>query len=165
MQSYFVCPSSQSSSPYCLLSYFPYFLLLFICRSSSSPPLCVPPLEMDMGLPGEGEGRINALCCQINASFTKPSDELYSNSSLAANGAPSCTVPPVLPPPPAPVQGKRQINTNIDDCIFSKDYIVTCIHSTSSSFLGASGAAAPLSSSSFSSNPNAGRTQTHALRG
>ncbi|XP_068601972.1 numb-like protein [Brachionichthys hirsutus] len=59
--------------------------------------------EMDMGLPGEGEGRINALCCQINASFTKPSDELYSNSSLAANGAPSCTVPPVLPPPPAPV--------------------------------------------------------------
>ncbi|XP_068172721.1 numb-like protein isoform X2 [Antennarius striatus] len=60
--------------------------------------------EMDMGLPGEGDGSINALCCQINASFTKPSDELFSNSSLASNGPPSCTAPPVLPPPPAPMQ-------------------------------------------------------------
>ncbi|XP_035535630.1 numb-like protein isoform X2 [Morone saxatilis] len=60
--------------------------------------------EMDMGLPGEGDSSINALCCQINTSFTKPSDELFSNPSLSANGPPTCTVPPALPPPPAPMQ-------------------------------------------------------------
>ncbi|XP_030299339.1 numb-like protein isoform X3 [Sparus aurata] len=60
--------------------------------------------EMEMGLPCEGDSSINALCCQINNSFTKPSDELFSNPTLAANGPPTCTVPPVLPPPPAPVQ-------------------------------------------------------------
>ncbi|XP_074536123.1 numb-like protein isoform X2 [Halichoeres trimaculatus] len=58
--------------------------------------------EMDMGLPGEGDSSINALCGQINASLTKPSDELFSNPS--ANGPPACTVPPILPPPPAPPQ-------------------------------------------------------------
>nr|XP_046245080.1 numb-like protein isoform X2 [Scatophagus argus] len=60
--------------------------------------------EMDMGLPGEGDSSINALCCQINTSFTKPSDELFSNPSLSANGPPACTMPPVLPPPPAAMQ-------------------------------------------------------------
>ncbi|XP_050921676.1 numb-like protein [Lates calcarifer] len=63
-----------------------------------------PVLEMDMGLPGEGDSSINALCSQINTSFTKPSDELFSNPSMSANGPPACTVPPVLPPPPAPMQ-------------------------------------------------------------
>ncbi|XP_041850527.1 numb-like protein isoform X2 [Melanotaenia boesemani] len=60
--------------------------------------------EMDMGLPCEGDSSINALCSQINASFAKPSDELFSNPSMSANGPPTCTVPPVLPPPPAPMQ-------------------------------------------------------------
>ncbi|XP_029699495.1 numb-like protein isoform X1 [Takifugu rubripes] len=60
--------------------------------------------DMDMGLPGDGDGSINALCCQINASFTKPSDELFSNASLSVNGPPACTVPPILPRPPAPMQ-------------------------------------------------------------
>ncbi|KAM6933752.1 numb-like protein isoform 2-T2 [Xenentodon cancila] len=60
--------------------------------------------EMDMGIPGEGDSSINALCCQINTSFTKPSDELFSNPSMSAYGPPTCTVPPVLPPPPAPMQ-------------------------------------------------------------
>uniref|UniRef100_A0A3Q3BEC7 Numb-like protein n=1 Tax=Kryptolebias marmoratus TaxID=37003 RepID=A0A3Q3BEC7_KRYMA len=44
-----------------------------------------PVLEMDMGLPGEGDSSINALCCQINASFTKPSDELFSNPSMSTS--------------------------------------------------------------------------------
>uniref|UniRef100_A0A8D2ZDI8 Numb-like protein n=1 Tax=Scophthalmus maximus TaxID=52904 RepID=A0A8D2ZDI8_SCOMX len=60
--------------------------------------------EMDMGLPGEGDSSINALCCQINTSFTNPSDELFSNPSMSANGPPACTGPPALPPPPAPMQ-------------------------------------------------------------
>ncbi|XP_029026646.1 numb-like protein isoform X2 [Betta splendens] len=59
--------------------------------------------EMDMGFPDEGDSSINALCSQINSSFTKPSDELFSNASMAANGPAACTVP-VLPPPPAPMQ-------------------------------------------------------------
>ncbi|KAM9853228.1 numb-like protein [Aulostomus maculatus] len=63
-----------------------------------------PVLEMDMGLPGEGDSSINALCCQINTSFTKPSEELFSNACSSVNGPPTCTVPPVLPPPPAPMQ-------------------------------------------------------------
>ncbi|XP_072249058.1 numb-like protein isoform X1 [Leuresthes tenuis] len=63
-----------------------------------------PVLEMDMGLPDEGDGSITALCCQINNSFTKPSDELYINPSMSANGPSTCTVPPILPPPPAPMQ-------------------------------------------------------------
>uniref|UniRef100_A0A667XYN8 Numb-like protein n=1 Tax=Myripristis murdjan TaxID=586833 RepID=A0A667XYN8_9TELE len=62
-----------------------------------------PVPEMDMGVPGEGDSSINALCSQINTSFTKPSDELFSNTS-SINGPPACTVPPVLPPPPAPLQ-------------------------------------------------------------
>ncbi|XP_034724004.1 numb-like protein isoform X2 [Etheostoma cragini] len=61
--------------------------------------------EMDMGLPDEGDCSINALCSQINTSFTNPSEELFSNPTLSVNGPPTCTVPPALPPPPAPVQG------------------------------------------------------------
>ncbi|XP_038129097.1 numb-like protein isoform X2 [Cyprinodon tularosa] len=60
--------------------------------------------EMDMGLPLEGDSCINALCSQINTSFAKPSDELFSNPSMSANCPPTCTVPPILPPPPAPIQ-------------------------------------------------------------
>ncbi|XP_008290385.1 numb-like protein isoform X1 [Stegastes partitus] len=60
--------------------------------------------DMDMGMPCEGDNSINALCSQINTSFAKPSDELFSNPSMSANGPPACTVPPVLPPPPAPLQ-------------------------------------------------------------
>uniref|UniRef100_UPI003AAB8D70 numb-like protein n=1 Tax=Centroberyx gerrardi TaxID=166262 RepID=UPI003AAB8D70 len=63
-----------------------------------------PVPEMDMGVPCEGDSSINALCSQINTSFTKPSDELFCNPSCSANGPPACTVPPVLPPPPAPLQ-------------------------------------------------------------
>uniref|UniRef100_A0A3P9GYJ7 NUMB like endocytic adaptor protein n=1 Tax=Oryzias latipes TaxID=8090 RepID=A0A3P9GYJ7_ORYLA len=60
--------------------------------------------DMDMALPGEGDSSINALCCQINASFTKPSDELFSNPAGSMYAPPACTVPPALPPPPAPLQ-------------------------------------------------------------
>ncbi|KAG8002236.1 Protein numb-like protein [Nibea albiflora] len=63
-----------------------------------------PVPEMDMGMPCDGDSSINALCCQINNSFTKPSEELFSNPSLSANGPSTCTVPPILPPPPAPMQ-------------------------------------------------------------
>ncbi|XP_067363510.1 numb-like protein isoform X3 [Channa argus] len=63
-----------------------------------------PVPEMDMGLPGEGDSSINALCSQINSSFTKPSEEIYSNPSMSTNGPPACTVPPVLPPPPSSMQ-------------------------------------------------------------
>uniref|UniRef100_A0A3P9GYB5 NUMB like endocytic adaptor protein n=1 Tax=Oryzias latipes TaxID=8090 RepID=A0A3P9GYB5_ORYLA len=58
--------------------------------------------DMDMALPGEGDSSINALCCQINASFTKPSDELFSNPAGSMYAPPACTVPPALPPPPSP---------------------------------------------------------------
>ncbi|XP_075956644.1 numb-like protein [Anarhichas minor] len=64
-----------------------------------------PVPEMDMGLPCEGDCGINALCSQINNSFTNPSDEFFSNPSLPANGPPACIVPPALPPPPGPMQG------------------------------------------------------------
>uniref|UniRef100_A0A8C6MGI3 Numb-like protein n=1 Tax=Nothobranchius furzeri TaxID=105023 RepID=A0A8C6MGI3_NOTFU len=63
-----------------------------------------PVPEMDGCLPCEGDSSINALCSQINASFTKPSDELFSSPSLSANDLPPCTAPPILPPPPAPLQ-------------------------------------------------------------
>lgn len=61
---------------------------------------------MDVGLPGDGDTSINALCCQINSSFTKPSDELFGEPPL-----PASAVPPVLPPPPAPLQGNDHINS------------------------------------------------------
>ncbi|KAL0972779.1 hypothetical protein UPYG_G00194640 [Umbra pygmaea] len=59
--------------------------------------------EMDLSVCGEADSSINALCSQINQSFTKTSEELYSNHT--ANGLPTCTVPPAIPPPPAPLQG------------------------------------------------------------
>uniref|UniRef100_A0AAQ4QBJ8 Numb-like protein n=1 Tax=Gasterosteus aculeatus aculeatus TaxID=481459 RepID=A0AAQ4QBJ8_GASAC len=61
--------------------------------------------DMDLGLPCEGDCSINALCSQINNSFTNPPDELFSSPSLPANGPQTCTVPPALPPPPGPMQG------------------------------------------------------------
>ncbi|KAJ8369067.1 hypothetical protein SKAU_G00090950 [Synaphobranchus kaupii] len=58
-----------------------------------------PVPEMDLSVSGEADS-INALCCQINASFTKPSDDLFTT----ANGVPACTAPPAIPPPPVPQQ-------------------------------------------------------------
>ncbi|KAM9801161.1 numb-like protein [Neosynchiropus ocellatus] len=63
-----------------------------------------PVLEMDMGL-ACGDSSINALCSQINNSFTRPSEEIYSNPCSLAGAPPPCSVPPILPPPPAPMQG------------------------------------------------------------
>lgn len=71
--------------------------------------------DLEMGVACDGDSSINALCSQINTSFTKPSDELFSTSSSApssappvsssvVNGTPPCTIPPLLPPPPAPAQ-------------------------------------------------------------
>ncbi|XP_056467788.1 numb-like protein isoform X3 [Gadus chalcogrammus] len=60
-------------------------------------------LEMDLGLSDEPDC-INALCSQINASFTKPPDEYFTLPVSSSNGLPACTGPPALPPPPAPVQ-------------------------------------------------------------
>ncbi|CAL8360638.1 unnamed protein product [Merluccius merluccius] len=61
-----------------------------------------PVLEMDMGLSDEPDCNINALCSQINTSFTKPPDEFFSHPPSSSNGLPACTA--ALPPPPAPVQ-------------------------------------------------------------
>uniref|UniRef100_A0A3B3CHS6 Numb-like protein n=1 Tax=Oryzias melastigma TaxID=30732 RepID=A0A3B3CHS6_ORYME len=57
--------------------------------------------DFQMALPVEGDSSINALCSQINASFTKPSDELFSNPAVSMYAPPACTVPPS--PPPASV--------------------------------------------------------------
>lgn len=110
--SLFVYPSSQSSSSL-IQSIFSLFFPIMLFSLHLSLPLCFPFLlvpEMDMGLPDEADSSINALCSQINSSFSKPPDELFSNPCMATNGPPTCTVPPVLPPPPAPMQGKK-------DCI------------------------------------------------
>uniref|UniRef100_A0A3Q3LXX9 NUMB like endocytic adaptor protein n=1 Tax=Mastacembelus armatus TaxID=205130 RepID=A0A3Q3LXX9_9TELE len=70
--------------------------------------------EMDMGLPGEGDCSINALCSQINTSFATPSDELFSNPSMAANGPPTSPSswvqpePPLHSPPPVSVALQMQ---------------------------------------------------------
>ncbi|KAK6296886.1 hypothetical protein J4Q44_G00330280 [Coregonus suidteri] len=61
-----------------------------------------PVPEMDLSVCGEADSSINALCSQINYSFTKPSEELFSNPT--PNGLPACTVPPAIPPPAAPLQ-------------------------------------------------------------
>uniref|UniRef100_A0A667Y886 Numb-like protein n=1 Tax=Myripristis murdjan TaxID=586833 RepID=A0A667Y886_9TELE len=67
-----------------------------------------PVPEMDMGVPGEGDSSINALCSQINTSFTKPSDELFSNTS-SINGPPACTTDsPLNSPPPVSVAMQMQ---------------------------------------------------------
>uniref|UniRef100_A0A8C5FX37 Numb-like protein n=1 Tax=Gadus morhua TaxID=8049 RepID=A0A8C5FX37_GADMO len=56
------------------------------------------PGEMDLGLSDEPDC-INALCSQINASFTKPPDEYFTLPVSSSNGLPACTGPPALPPP------------------------------------------------------------------
>ncbi|KAM9453760.1 numb-like protein isoform 3-T4 [Salvelinus alpinus] len=61
-----------------------------------------PVPEMDLSVCGEADSSINALCSQINHSFTRPSEELFSNPT--PNGLPACTVPPAIPPPPASLQ-------------------------------------------------------------
>ncbi|XP_066560117.1 numb-like protein isoform X1 [Amia ocellicauda] len=62
-----------------------------------------PVPEMDTSaMPGEADS-INALCCQINTSFTKPSEDPFSTAT--SNGIPASMAPPTLPPPPAPPQG------------------------------------------------------------
>uniref|UniRef100_A0A4W5R630 Numb-like protein n=1 Tax=Hucho hucho TaxID=62062 RepID=A0A4W5R630_9TELE len=61
-----------------------------------------PVPEMDLSVCGEADSSINALCSQINHSFTRPSEELFSNPT--PNGLPACTVPPAIPPPPVPLQ-------------------------------------------------------------
>ncbi|KAJ8383665.1 hypothetical protein AAFF_G00216360 [Aldrovandia affinis] len=57
--------------------------------------------EMESTLLAEADS-INALCTQINSSFTRSSEDPFSNTST--NGIPACTVPPAIPPPPAPMQ-------------------------------------------------------------
>ncbi|KAL7831601.1 hypothetical protein AOLI_G00291490 [Acnodon oligacanthus] len=60
-----------------------------------------PVPEMDLSVAGEADS-INALCSQINSSFTKPSEDLCAKAT--SNGLPACTVPPAIPPPPVPLQ-------------------------------------------------------------
>lgn len=60
-----------------------------------------PVPEMDLSVAGEADS-INALCSQINNSFTKPSEELCAKST--SNCLPVCSAPPAIPPPPAPLQ-------------------------------------------------------------
>ncbi|XP_030633635.1 numb-like protein [Chanos chanos] len=60
-----------------------------------------PVPEMDLSVASEADS-INALCSQINSSFTKPSEDLCAKATT--NGLPVCTVPPAIPPPPAPLQ-------------------------------------------------------------
>lgn len=162
---------------YSLLS-FSLFLSTFSCipppplpspPNLVSPSLLVP--EMDMGLPGE-DSSVNALCCQINTSFTKPSDELFSDPSLSTNGPPACTVPPVLPPPPAPMQGKHGINRDIvfhipdQNSVIRKLFIhYVSLYPSSHFFMGTAGASTPFSSPSFSGHADAEWTQAHTFRG
>uniref|UniRef100_A0A3Q1EME9 Numb-like protein n=1 Tax=Acanthochromis polyacanthus TaxID=80966 RepID=A0A3Q1EME9_9TELE len=76
-----------------------------------------PVPEMDMGLPCEGDSSINALCSQINTSFTNPSDELFSNPSMSASGPPASTSswvqaePPLHSPPPVSVAMQMQMQS------------------------------------------------------
>ncbi|XP_062873296.1 numb-like protein isoform X2 [Trichomycterus rosablanca] len=60
-----------------------------------------PAGEMDLSVAAEADS-INALCTQINSSFTKPSED--PGAKATSNGLPACTVPPTIPPPPPPVQ-------------------------------------------------------------
>ncbi|KAG1951346.1 numb-like protein isoform X1 [Pimephales promelas] len=60
-----------------------------------------PVPEMDLSLAGEADS-INALCSQINNSFTKPSEDLCAKAN--SNCLPVCSAPPAIPPPPAPLQ-------------------------------------------------------------
>lgn len=67
---------------------------------------------MDVVLPGDGDTSINALCCQINSSFTKPSDELFCEPPLPPSGVLAGAVPPVLPPPPSQLQGNGHVHAS-----------------------------------------------------
>ncbi|CAL9684616.1 unnamed protein product [Knipowitschia caucasica] len=65
--------------------------------------------DLEGGVACEADGGVNALCSQINSSFTR--DELFITPyhhpplpAAAVNGGPPCTIPPLLPPPPAPPQ-------------------------------------------------------------
>lgn len=60
-----------------------------------------PVAEMDLSVAGEADS-INALCSQINNSFTKPSEDLCAKATN--NCLPACNAPPAIPPPPAPLQ-------------------------------------------------------------
>ncbi|XP_051963022.1 numb-like protein isoform X2 [Xyrauchen texanus] len=60
-----------------------------------------PVPEMDLSVAGEADS-INALCSQINSSFTKPSEDLCAKAT--SNCLPVCSAPPAIPPPPAPQQ-------------------------------------------------------------
>lgn len=59
--------------------------------------------EMDLSVAREPDS-INALCSQINNSFTNPSEDLCAKATN--NCSPACSAPPAIPPPPAPLQGK-----------------------------------------------------------
>uniref|UniRef100_A0A4W5R5D0 Numb-like protein n=1 Tax=Hucho hucho TaxID=62062 RepID=A0A4W5R5D0_9TELE len=71
-----------------------------------------PVPEMDLSVCGEADSSINALCSQINHSFTRPSEELFSNPT--PNGLPASTSswvqaePPVQSPPPVVHSGHRR---------------------------------------------------------
>ncbi|KAI5625493.1 numb-like protein isoform X1 [Silurus asotus] len=58
-----------------------------------------PVPEVDLSVAAEADS-INALCSQINSSFTKPLEDLGGQASN--NGMPACSVPPAIPPPPVP---------------------------------------------------------------
>ncbi|XP_059389369.1 numb-like protein [Carassius carassius] len=60
-----------------------------------------PVPEMDLSVAGEADS-LNALCSQINSSFTKPSEDLCAKA--ADNCLPVYSAPPAIPPPPAPLQ-------------------------------------------------------------
>lgn len=60
-----------------------------------------PVPEMDLPVAGEPDS-INALCSQINNSFTKPPEDMCAKATN--NCIPMCSAPPAIPPPPAPLQ-------------------------------------------------------------
>ncbi|CDQ77358.1 unnamed protein product [Oncorhynchus mykiss] len=59
-----------------------------------------PVPEMDLSVCGEADSSINALCSQINHSFTRPSEELFSNPPPTACQPALCPQPSPLPLPP-----------------------------------------------------------------
>uniref|UniRef100_A0A3Q2Z0I9 Numb-like protein n=1 Tax=Hippocampus comes TaxID=109280 RepID=A0A3Q2Z0I9_HIPCM len=63
-------------------------------------------LEVDMSLSGEGD--INDLCSQINTSFTKPSEDPFSNPCPTATTSSWVQPDPPRPSPPPPVSAVMQ---------------------------------------------------------
>uniref|UniRef100_A0A8C7HQW2 Numb-like protein n=1 Tax=Oncorhynchus kisutch TaxID=8019 RepID=A0A8C7HQW2_ONCKI len=57
-----------------------------------------PVPEMDLSVCGEADNSINALCSQINHSFTRPSEELFSNPTPNATSSWVQAEPPVQSP-------------------------------------------------------------------